>query len=172
MVTPRSNATLCRLVAWRGRHRGASTRSERGRVRNELRWGIRAEQQLRALLGGEGGDEEVPLPLAAPMRREERELLRPLDALGDHVHAERLPERDDGRRDRAVVGVLGDAAHEAAVDLERVDRKETQRAERRVARPQIVDGHPYALRLQRAQVVDRTSARAHRDALGDLDLEL
>src|SRR5215218_10603295 len=139
-----SLATRCSAKA----SREPSMGSERGRLKRKLRWGLGAEQQLGALLAGEGRDEQIPLPLPAPMRREERELLRSLDPFGDHVHPQGLTERDDGRRDRAVVGVVGHATDEAAVDLEGVDRKESQRAERRVARPQIVDRHPHALRLE------------------------
>ena len=141
-------------------------------TRSELQRATFAEQELLALLGGLRRDEQVALPLRAAMVGEERELLGPLDPFGDDVDAERLTERDDGGGDGAVVGVVRHAVHEAAIDLQRVDREEAQCAERRVAGAEIVDRDAHALGLERAQVVDRAAAGAHRDALGDLDLEV
>ena len=81
-------------------------------------------------------------------------MFRTLDALGNDVDPEGLTERDDSRRDRAVVQVVWHALHEAAVDLEGVDRKEPQRTEGGVAGAEVVDGDPDTARLQRTQVVD------------------
>ncbi len=44
-----------------------------------------------------------------------------LDALGDHLDAERARERGDGVHDGEVVAVLGQAGDEGAVELDRVD---------------------------------------------------
>src|SRR5688572_25488231 len=61
-------------------------------------------------------DQEA-LDLAAPFAHEERALALGLDALGDHRHAERLPQPEDGAHDRRRLGVDRYVGDEALVDL-------------------------------------------------------
>jgi len=83
-------------------------------------------------------------------------------------------EADDGRHDGSVFGVARprvQAGDELAVDFQQVDREPAQIGQRRVARPEVVDGDLDAEFLQRAQRRGRRLGIAHDDALGDLEAE-
>src|SRR5438552_226021 len=67
--------------------------------------------------------EQVALHEVAVAALQEVELCLGLHALGDHLHAQRMRERDDGRDDRHLVVVAGHLGDEAAVDLQVVDRE-------------------------------------------------
>src|SRR4051812_9863833 len=66
--------------------------------------------------------EQVALHEVAAAALQELELFLRLHALGDHLDAERVRERDDGGDDRHLVAVAGHIGDEAAVDLHLVDR--------------------------------------------------
>src|SRR3546814_1520122 len=66
-------------------------------------------------------------------------LFRSLDPLGDQADAERARQRGDRLDDRRVLRAGGDVAHEALVDLQAVDRKALEVAERRIAGAEVVD---------------------------------
>ena len=96
-----------------------------------------------------------------------------LGALGGRVHAEALGERDDGADDRGVAAARhGGAAHEALVDLDLVERRLLQIAERRIAGAEIVEREADAERLQLGEHVVGRFAFDQEHALGDLELEL
>src|SRR4029079_6438865 len=92
-------------------------------------------------------DEEA-LRLLAAVALQELVLRSGLDALGDHAQAERMRQRNDRLRDRLVVAVLLEAAHEALVDLDALDRQPREVRQRRVAGAEVVDGDRHAHLLQ------------------------
>ena len=61
------------------------------------------------------------LQLIAALLTQEGLLLGRLHALGGHRQAQRVAELDDGDGDGFVLGVAGDVADEAAVDLQALD---------------------------------------------------
>ena len=71
------------------------------------------------------------------------------DAFGGSIHAQRLGETDDRGDDRRIaVALLGDAADEALVDLDLVERSVLQIAERGIAGAEIVQRQAHAQQLQ------------------------
>src|SRR3546814_7329105 len=82
---------------------------------------------------------DIALDVAAPQLADQREFVLQFDALGGGLHAQRFGERDDRLDDRGVA-VAGDrrAAHERLVDLDLVERRFLQIAERRIAGAEIV----------------------------------
>src|SRR5438445_8400901 len=101
-------------------------------------------QELRHRLGIDGRGTQIPLALVAAVRAQEFQLLRGLDALGDHAHRERMRERDHRLRDRRIVPSLVHPADERAVDLEAVDRQPRKIGEARIARAEVVHGDLHA----------------------------
>ncbi len=95
-------------------------------------------------LSGSRAAEDVTLDLAAAELPDQVEIVVRLHALGGRIHAKRLGERDDGADDRAVAvrGRRG-AANEALVDLDLVERRFLQIAERAVAGAEIVERQPH-----------------------------
>src|SRR3546814_1364627 len=87
---------------------------------------------------------DIALDVAAPQLADQREFVLQFDALGGGLHAQRLGERDDRLDDRGVA-VAGDrrAAHERLVDLDLVERRLLQIAERRLAGAEIVEREPH-----------------------------
>ena len=96
-------------------------------------------------------------------------LLGRLDPLDDHRQVERAGERDDRVQERRVGGLAAEVVDERLRDLEDVDREVAQVAERRVARPEVVEREPHAQVAQGVQLLDRAFGVAHRAALGDLE---
>src|SRR5262249_53150123 len=103
---------------------------------------------------------------------QQRRLFDRLDALGDETQAEIYGEAGDRAHDRAVAEIGGDVAHEAAIDLERVERRRRERVERRVAGAEVVDHQRHAQRLEVLQSRLRLVAAAAEDRLGDLERQL
>src|SRR4051794_17753986 len=62
-------------------------------------------KKAQALLGRERQRKPMPLNLVATLLPQIFDLLGALDAFGDHVETERMRHRDDGCRDRLVVGI-------------------------------------------------------------------
>src|SRR3546814_12033411 len=83
--------------------------------------------------------------MAAPQPADQREIVVRLDPLGGRLHVERARKPDDRRDDRRVHAVLvGRPQDEALVDLDLVERRLLQIAERRIARSEIVERQPHA----------------------------
>ena len=101
--------------------------------------------------------------------RAARRLRARLDALGDARELQRRRQLDDRPGQRAALVVAGiEAVDERLGHLQDVDREAAQVAQRRVARPEVVDGQPHAERLQRGQPLDRRLGVVHQHGLGDL----
>ena len=82
----------------------------------------RLDAQVAQRVGGIAGlGEQEPLREAATHVAQDFELLPGLDAFGDHLDVEAARHGDDGADDGVIRRVGGDVAHEAAVDLQRVD---------------------------------------------------
>ena len=98
-----------------------------------------ARQQLRHRLGGSRATEQESLRAVAAELDQPRPLGFGLDALGDRDQVRSVREFDDraDQHRRAAVGV--EVAHEAAVDLQLVDRQRAQPRQRRVAGTEVVD---------------------------------
>src|SRR5690606_25122303 len=96
------------------------------------------------LRGGRRPPEEVPLPHLAPELLEAARLLLQLDSLRDRLQLQRAAERDDRAHQRWLDALVSHVVDERLVDLEDVDREALQVAERRVARPEVVDRQPHA----------------------------
>src|SRR3954447_13718850 len=92
-----------------------------------------AAEKLRELLGRHRLAVQEALYLVAAVALEEVELPIGLGALRDHLERERVPERDDGGGEDAVLALRAraDGAHERAVDLQRIDRQVLQVREAR-----------------------------------------
>jgi hypothetical protein len=94
-----------------------------------------------------------------------------LHAFGDDLHAQRARHLQDGAHDGGVAVVVGQAADEAAVDLELVDREALQVGQAGIAGAEVVDGQPHAQARQRLQPRQRLVGVAHQDGLGQLQLQ-
>src|SRR3546814_8974997 len=100
------------------------------------------------------------------------ELVERFDTLGGRFHLERLGQRDDRGDDRAVArSGLGRAANETLVDLDLVERRRLQIAERRIAGAEIVEREADADFLQRREHPVRFGRIAQEDTFGDLEFE-
>src|SRR5947208_999047 len=83
--------------------------------------------------------EEITLDIAAAVPLGCVQLVSRLDTFGDPVKAEVLAEIDDrGDQTAAKVGV--DIGHEAAVDLDLVQRQTVDEAQAGIARAEIIEG--------------------------------
>src|SRR5450631_377124 len=102
------------------------------------------EQELFELGQWQRRAEVVALDLVALVAPEERQLGGRLDAFGDDLQVEAVAHLDDCQSDGGVVGVVGDLADEAEVDLELVDGEPAQVGQAGVPGPEVVDGdlHP------------------------------
>ena len=117
--------------------------------------------------GGKGLDrsrwqrasQEVALrDIAAKIAQEGEDALA-LDALGDDLEPEVVAEHDGRTNNCLVAGVRLDVTDEGVVDLEDVDRKPLQIAERGVAAAEVVDREPHAQRAQAIENGARASGR-------------
>jgi len=79
--------------------------------------------------GAEGPGEVVALAELAAELAQGGQLFGCLDAFGDRLQTERLTEGQDPPGEGGVLGALGHAGDEGAVDLEDVDREALQVAQ-------------------------------------------
>ena len=94
------------------------------------------------------------------------------DAFGGRVHSERFGQRDNGADDRAIaVHARCRALDEALVDLDLVERRLLQIAERTVAGSEIVQGKADAKRFQAGESHVGLIAIGQEHTLGNLKLE-
>jgi len=82
-----------------------------------------------------------------------------------------VPEPDDGPGDGARI-VLGKRRDEGPVDLDDVERQASQRRERGVAGPEVVDGQVDAVLAQLGEYRDCAVVLLHQDALGHLEAQV
>lgn len=99
---------------------------------------------------GHGGGEQIPLPDRATQFDQDASGLVVLDAFGDEVDTEFAGQLDD-RPDQATVTAVGDAMQERAIELDDVDDRLFQMAERDVACPAVVDRDAQTQLVQLAQ---------------------
>jgi hypothetical protein len=116
--------------------------------------------------------EQVALAIAAAQPAQAVQLLFGLDAFGHHDLAQAAAEQHD----RAHHGLFGVAAvqarHEAAVDLQAVQRQRRQVRQRRIAGAEVVDGQQHAEPLELGQCAQRAFHARHQDVLGELDAQV
>mmetsp|Transcript_20721 Transcript_20721/g.38883 ORF Transcript_20721/g.38883 Transcript_20721/m.38883 type:complete len:265 (-) Transcript_20721:52-846(-) len=129
------------------------------------------EHKLGEGIGRQRPAEQIALHRLATLAAQEVELARGLDPLGQGLQAQRLGHADDGIDDGAVLGVLGQVAHEGLVDLELADAELLQMAERRIAGAEVIDGQADAARVQLVHHGDRNRRVVHRGAFGQLQLQ-
>src|SRR5262245_51848656 len=85
------------------------------------------------LVGREGSGEEVPLTEVTLERPQDLDLRLALDAFGDDLHIEALPEADDQLDELDRSRIAFQVVDERLRDLELVDRELAQCRERRIA---------------------------------------
>ena len=112
---------------------------------------------------------QVALYLVASFLAQAIELFLRLDPLGHHRGAEHCGHLQD--RSQHVPGALFAKLNEAAVDLDRVERKARQIAERGIAGAEIVQRNAYAHRAQGIQRPDGSAIVVDQHALGDFQFE-
>jgi hypothetical protein len=98
--------------------------------------------------GGRAGI-DVALDLRDAELAHRCQLVVRFDTLGRGLHLQRLGQADDRGNDRSVAIAFGHPGDEALVDLDLVERRVLQIAERGIARPEIVQRQPHAQQLQR-----------------------
>lgn len=115
--------------------------------------------------------EQETLPGVAPHGTQPLPLIGILDALGDGREAEALTQLDDRPRQRpAVLTRVGAAApDERAIDLQDVDGKTLQIAERGLAGSEVIDREADAECLQGLQELDRLGPAVKQRTLGELE---
>src|SRR3954468_2830369 len=128
-------------------------------------------EQLARGSSADWAREEVALRELAAERPQAVGLLLGLDALGNHVNAQRAPHRQDGGHDGLVLAGADDAVDERAVDLERVDREAPHIGERRVAGAEVVECEAHAQLLEAVERGQRGRGVLDESALGDLDAQ-
>ncbi len=98
-------------------------------------------------------------------------LVRVLHPFGHRAHVQGVGHADDHPDDGAQVIAGREFAHEAAVDLERVEGEAAQVGERGVPRAEIVQRDAHARLAQRAQDRHGCAGLVHEDGFGDLQLQ-
>ena len=117
-----------------------------------------AEAQRHHLVGalvGQRPAEQIALDGVAAEVAHPLEILGGLDAFGGDVHPEALGELDDRLDDRDVLRPRAGFADEAAVDLQLVEDRLVQIADRRIAGAEIVERDADAERAEALQHVER-----------------
>src|SRR5262249_26089105 len=112
---------------------------------HELLAGVRGEIELG---GGLRPIEQEALHLRAPGGAQQFKLFCGLHALARGIELERAAEPCHRADDRRAVRPVGELGHERLVDLDLVERKHAQIAERRVAGAEIVEHDVNAARLE------------------------
>ena len=131
----------------------------------------RPDDHLVGALVGQRLAEQIALDGVAAEVAHALEILGGLDALGGDDHAEALGELDDRLDDRDILRPRAGFADEAAVDLQFVEHRLVQIADRRIAGAEIVERDADAERAQALQHVERRAVVAEEHALGDFELD-
>jgi hypothetical protein len=79
---------------------------------------------------------------------------------------------DDAAHERRLLAILVDARHEGAIDLEDVEREQSQVTQGRIAGAEVVDGQADTDVLELAQLVLHPFVVLDEQSLGDLEREL
>ena len=116
--------------------------------------------------------EDVTLDHADAELADQLQVVVGFDAFRARVHVQRLREGDDGADDRGIaVRRRCGPADEALVDLDLVERRLLQIAERAVTGAEVVEREADAKRLQLGERVVGRVAFSEEHALGDLELQ-
>src|SRR5437763_16197744 len=110
-----------------------------------------AANQPAIVADRQGFADEIALHRVAAFIRQEAELLLGFHALGDDRHLKAVAETDDGPDDRRRVRVPSDIYDEGAVDLDLVERKRLQGAQRAIAAAAVIHGYATPQRLEPPQ---------------------
>ena len=94
-----------------------------------------------------------------------------LDPLSHRLHLQRAGQIGDGLGDSAVAGIFADAAHEALIDLDRVELMGAQRAQRGIAGAEIVERQAQADTAQFAEDQMGAAIIFQEDGFGDFQLQ-
>jgi hypothetical protein len=113
----------------------------------------------------------VALVFAAAFGAQELELLGSLDAFGGDLHAQAARHGEHRTRDRHVVLVMRQVAHEAVVELDGVHGEALEVAKRGVAGAEIVHREAHAAAAQHRHQLGGRGRLLHHHALGHLELE-
>ena len=134
---------------------------------------LKIRENIGADLGGRDRPaEEEALGLVAVGLVEKGRLRGGLDAFDRHPHVQLASERDDRLHHRlGITAGAFEALHEAAVDLDLVEREAPQIAQARIAGTEIVHHDRHAHRLERLQLRHDGFRIAEQQGLGDLQLE-
>src|SRR3954451_9208657 len=95
--------------------------------------------------------DEIALHRVAAFIRKEAELLLSFNALGDDRHLKPVAETDDSSDDRSRLRVPSEIDDEGAVDLDLVERKRLQVAQRRISTAEVIHRYADPERLQPPQ---------------------
>src|SRR5918993_1037120 len=125
---------------------------------------------VRALVG-QWLAKQIALDRVATELPHALEILGGLDALRGDRHPEAFRELDDRLDDRDVFGPGARLTDEAAVDLQLVEDRLVQIADRRIAGAEVVERDADAERAQPLHDVQRRSVVAQEDAFGDFELD-
>src|SRR5215470_17216452 len=110
-----------------------------------------AGQQLGNLIGRHRLAIEVSLGLGAPLRAHLIQLLLSFDAFRRRGHAEALAKPGDRANDGDRVWLLDKVANKGSVDLDFVEWKTAEIAQRRVPSPEVIHRYPDAQATQLVQ---------------------
>src|SRR3569623_31602 len=130
--------------------------------------GLQERKQAEA---GERRAEQKAQADAAAEQTQDAQLLGGLDALGNHVEAERMGHGDDGGDDGGVIFAVSDVAHEGADEYEGLARKTLEIAERRIAGAEVVDGEAHSDLAEASEIGLGGGVLLHHHALGDFQFQ-
>ena len=118
------------------------------------------------------GSVDKALDLLHAQRAHGVQFILRLDPFGGRIHLQGIGQADNRRDDRGVPAFgAGHAANEALVDLDLVERRVLQIAERGIAGPEVVEREPHAQQLQLREHVRRGIFIAQEDRLGQFQFQ-
>ncbi len=94
-----------------------------------------------------------------------------LDALGHHAQAEAVREGDGSPGDGQVVGVAGDVANEAAIDLQGVERQAPEVGKRGISGSEVIDAQRQSHRAEFVETAGGGLRVFHRCRFGHLEFQ-
>src|SRR3954453_3064724 len=115
------------------------------------RAGALASEMLHEPVGWNRPSHQIALHLVTALILKERQVGLSLNPLRDHAQAEGVPHRNDCGCNRGIIRLNGDLSDEGAVDLQGVQRKMLEIAERRVAGTEVVHSKVETHGTQRVQ---------------------
>jgi hypothetical protein len=114
---------------------------------------------------------EVALHFIAALFAQKRQLALRLHSLGNGLKAQAARQCDDGDNNGLVTCIIGNVTHKRLVNLELVNMKLLEVAQRGVAGTEVVNRHAHAALVQPLHDGDGFHRIVHRHALGQLQLQ-